>query len=106
MESITAERRKRSLRDERSVRAYGAPLVVFGVLTMLEQVLPPGLYPAFYVVKIATVTATLVYFRGPLGDIRPSLAVVPLAAVVGLVVLAEWLLTDKLVPYPHLGSRA
>jgi hypothetical protein len=21
-------------------------------------------------------------------------------------VLAEWLLTDKLVPYPHLGSRA
>jgi CAAX prenyl protease-like protein len=105
MESVSAEPGKRSPRDERSVWAYGAPVVVFGVLTTFEQVLPSGMYPAFYVVKIATVTATLVYFRGPLGDIRPSLAVVPLAAVIALVVLAEWLLIDKLVPYPHLGSR-
>ena len=105
MESISAEPGQDSLRDARSVWAYGAPLVVFGVLTALEQVLPAGMYPAFYVVKIATVTVTLLYFRGPLGDIRPSMAVVPLAVATGLVVVGEWLLIDKLVPYPHLGSR-
>jgi len=94
-----------TLRTERSLTTYAAPIVVFGVLTALEAYLPAGTYPAFYIGKIAAVTAALVYFRGPLGDIRPSWGVVPLATVIGLAVLAEWLLIDWLVPYPHLGSR-
>jgi CAAX prenyl protease-like protein len=105
MVDTRAEPRRASLREGRSATAYAAPIVVFGVLTGVEGLLPAGAYPVFYIVKIAVVTATLAYFRGPLGDIRPSWAVVPLGAAVGLVVFAEWVLLDHFVPYPHLGTR-
>jgi uncharacterized protein len=100
-----AEPSQASLREGRSATAYVAPVVVFGVLTALEGFLPAGAYPAFYIVKIAAVTAALVCFRGPLGDIRPSWGVVPLGVGVGLVVFAEWVIVDQFVPYPHLGTR-
>src|SRR5215218_3435846 len=86
MVEFTAEPSQPSLRKGRSAGAYAAPIVVFAVLTALEGFLPAGAYPAFYIVKIAAVTAALVYFRGPLGDIRPSWGVVPLGIAVGLVV--------------------
>ena len=105
MVEFTAEPSQPSLREGRSAGAYAAPIVVFAVLTALEGVLPAGAYPAFYIVKIAAVTAALVYFRGPLGDIRPSWGVVPLGVAVGLVVFAEWVIVDRLVSYPHLGTR-
>ena len=100
-----AEPSPASLREGRSATAYAAPIVVFAVLTALEGVLPVSAYPVFYVVKMAAVTAALVYFRGPLGDIRPSWGVVPLGAAVGAVVCAEWVIVDSLVSYPHLGTR-
>jgi uncharacterized protein len=105
MVEFTAEPSQPSLREGRSAGAYAAPIVVFAVLTALEGVLPAGAYPLFYIVKIAAVTAALVYFRGPLGDIRPSWGVVPLGLAVGLVVFAEWVILDRLVSYPHLGTR-
>jgi uncharacterized protein len=105
MVEFTAEPSQPSLRKGRSAGAYAAPIVVFAVLTALEGFLPAGAYPAFYIVKIAAVTAALVYFRGPLGDIRPSWGVVPLGIAVGLVVFAEWIIVDQLVSYPHLGTR-
>jgi CAAX prenyl protease-like protein len=105
MVEFTAEPSQPSLREGRSAGAYAAPIVVFAVLTALEGVLPAGVYPAFYIVKVAAVTAALVYFRGPLGDIRPSWGVVPLGVAVGLVVFAEWVILDRLVSYPHLGTR-
>ena len=100
-----AEPSPASLREGRSATAYAAPIVVFAVLTALEGFLPVSAYPVFYVVKMAAVTAALVYFRGPLGDIRPSWGVVPLGAAVGAVVCAEWVIVDSLVSYPHLGTR-
>src|SRR4051812_4224250 len=105
MTDTSTEPRQTSLRDQRSVFAYAAPVVTFGVLTTLEGYLPAGVYPAAYMVKVAAVTATLAYFRGPLADIRRSWSVVPLAVVVGVVILGEWLLIDRVVPYPHLGTR-
>lgn len=91
--------------DQRSVLAYAAPMVVFGLLTALEPLLPPGAYPVAYIAKATAVTGALVFFRGPLGDIRPSAREVPRAAAVGLMILAEWLLIDTYVRYPHLGTR-
>src|SRR5829696_5120726 len=105
MVEFTAEPSQPSLREGRSAGAYAAPIVVFAVLTALEGFLPAADYPACYIVKIAAVTAALVYFRGPLGDIRPSWDVVPLGVAVGLVVFAEWVILDRLVSYPHLGTR-
>jgi uncharacterized protein len=95
-----------SPRNHRSVTAYAAPMVTFGVLTAVGQFLPTGTYPLFYVVKVAAVTAVLFYFQGPLSEVRPCWAVVPLGAAVGLVIVAQWLLIDRLLPHPHLGSRA
>jgi uncharacterized protein len=105
MVDTRAEPGQPSLREGRSVTGYAAPIVVFAVLTAVEGVLPASAYPVFYLAKMAAVTAALVYFRGPLGDIRPSWGVVPLGAAVGAVVFAEWVVIDHLVPYPHLGSR-
>jgi uncharacterized protein len=105
MMDTTAELTGTRLRDQRSVVAYAAPVVVFGVLTAIEGYVPAGVYPAAYIAKVAAVTGTFAYFRGPLGDIRGSWSVVPLAVVVGGVILGEWLLIDKVMPYPHLGRR-
>jgi uncharacterized protein len=105
MVDARAEPSRASLREGRSVVAYAVPIAVFAVLTALEALLPASAYPVAYIVKIAAVTAALGYFRGPLGDIRPSWRVVPLGAAVGLIVFAEWVIVDQRVPYPHLGVR-
>jgi len=105
MADSVAESGQTGLRAQWSVTAYAAPMVVFGTLTAVESLVPARSYPIYYVAKIAAVTAVLGYFRGPLGDIRPSWAVVPMAAAAGLVIVAQWVVIDQLVPYPHLGTR-
>lgn len=92
-------------RDEISVPAYVAPMVLFGLLTTLEQYLSPAAYPVAYLAKVVVVTAALAYFRGPRRDIVPTGSVVPLGVGLGLVIFAAWVLIDKYVPYPHLGER-
>jgi CAAX prenyl protease-like protein len=105
MADTAAESGQAGLRDQPSVTAYAAPMVVFGALTAVEPFVPAGGYPIYYVAKIAVVSAVLAYFRRPLGDIRLSWAGVPLAAAAGLVIVAQWVLIDRLVSYPHLGTR-
>src|SRR3954464_11600462 len=105
MADSAAESGDTGLRYQRSVTAYAAPIAVFGALTAVESYLPAGGYPIYYVAKIAVVTAVLAWFRGPVGDIRPSWTVVPLAAAAGLVIVVEWVFIDQLVPYPHIGTR-
>jgi hypothetical protein len=92
--------------ETRSFIRYIAPSVVFGVATLLEDHVSHVLYPFVYALKIAAVTGCLLVVRVTLRDIRPSMGVLLPAIVVGLAVFAEWILIDRWLPYPHLGSRA
>ncbi len=94
-----------SARQPSSLLAYVAPSVTFGVFTTLEGYVPAGLYPAMYIAKVCAVTCTLVAFRSTLRDIQVSARAILPAVLVGLFVLAEWILIDQHVPYPHLGTR-
>ncbi len=84
---------------------YWLPLAVFGVFTAIEPYAPAGLYPVAYMGKIAAVTATLFFWREGLADIKPSRRVMLPAVAVGILIMLQWVIIDKLVPYPHLGSR-
>ena len=91
--------------DTRLTLRYVVPTVVFGLFTSLEGYAPTGLYPAVYALKIVAVVASLLVMRQALGDIRPTARVLPAAVLVGLVVCAQWVLLDRWLPYPHLGTR-
>jgi CAAX prenyl protease-like protein len=80
-------------------------MVAFGVLTLGESYLPPAWFPAAYVFKALVVTACLLVWRAPLADIRYDVRVVLPSILLGLVVFVLWVGVDKLVPYPHLGTR-
>lgn len=84
---------------------YWIPLIAFGVLTVGESYLPDAWFPAAYIFKAIVVTACLFIWRAPLADIRPDAGVVLPSVLLGLVVFVLWIGIDKLVPYPHLGSR-
>lgn len=85
--------------------AYWLPMVVFGMLTLGESYVAPAYFPQAYIAKAIVVTAALLIFRRPLADIQFSARVIAPAAVLGLVVCALWIGIDRLVPYPHLGTR-
>lgn len=84
---------------------YWAPIVVFGVLTVIESNLPASIFPLLYIVKAATVTAGLILWRGPLREIRFSPGLIGPSMLIGAVVFVLWIGIDKNVPYPHLGAR-
>lgn len=85
---------------------YAAPMGLFLALTFLEGQFGKALYPLLYAVKVALVTGALLFFRNAWRqEIRPEARVLPAALLVGLLVFAEWVLIDKWVPYPHLGTR-
>lgn len=89
----------------RPATGYIVPMATFLVLTGLESYVPTAWYPWYYAAKIAIVLACLLMFRAPLADLRPDPRVLPLAALTGLAVFALWVGIEKLVPYPHIGSR-
>ena len=89
----------------RLIAGYVAPMAIFLVLTAAESWLPAGWYPLAYACKLAIVCAALLVLREPLSDIRSSGRVVAPSVVVGLLVCVLWVGLEKLVPYPHLGSR-
>lgn len=91
--------------EARALLPYVAPTVVFGLITALEGYAPVSAYPALYIAKVLAVTVALLACRVALRDIRPSWRVLAPATLVGLAVCAEWILIDRLVPYPHVGSR-
>lgn len=84
---------------------YLAPLLVFGVFTAVEGLLPPWLYPWVYAVKIAAVVITLKIAPQGLQRIHPSAREILPACGVGILVFAQWILLDKWIWYPSLGTR-
>ena len=86
-------------------RSYWLPFLVFAVFTALEGYLPASLYPWAYAVKVVAVVVTLAADRRALRAVQPSSQVVVRACAVGVVVFVEWVVLDKLIPYPSLGSR-
>lgn len=85
--------------------AYVVPMALFMALTALEGYAPKQ-YVWLVLAKAVVVTMALVYFRPPWKEIRAEARVLVPAVVVGLVVFAEWVLLDRWIPYPHIGSRA
>lgn len=86
--------------------AYVAPMALFLLLTVAEGKAPLSLYPLLYIGKALLVTVALAVFsRAWRPEIRFEARVLPAAVLVGLVTLAEWVLIDRFVPYPHLGTR-
>ncbi|MES2465111.1 MAG: CAAX prenyl protease-related protein [Armatimonadota bacterium] len=85
---------------------YVAPMFLFLLLTFAEGKVPKEWYIGVYALKAVLVTAALVVFsRAWRHEIKPEARVLPLAFLVGIAVCAEWVLLDKLIPYPHLGER-
>ena len=84
---------------------YWIPMVAFGVLTVGESYLEPAWFPAAYILKALIVTACLLIWRRPLADIRFDGRVLLSSIVIGLIVFVAWVGIDKLVPYPHIGTR-
>lgn len=80
-------------------------MVVFGVFTTAEGYAPTAWYPWLYLAKIIAVVATLALLPHSLRDIRPSWKVVLPAVAVGLLIFGQWILLDRWIPYPHLGTR-
>ncbi|GAB4461782.1 MAG: CAAX prenyl protease-related protein [Armatimonadaceae bacterium] len=84
---------------------YAAPMILFLVLTYAEGKIE-GFYPLAYTLKVAIVTGALLYFRRAWQhEIRMEAKVLLPAVGIGLVTLAEWILLDKWIPYPALGTR-
>jgi len=85
--------------------AYVLPVVVFGLMTALEGYAPREYYPWIYLAKVIVVTIVLVACRRSWGDMRPTIDVLPIAVLVGLAVFVQWVALDKLIAYPHIGTR-
>lgn len=85
--------------------AYVAPMAAFMLLSAAESAVPKAYYVWLYFAKVVVVTAALLWFREPWKDIRPRTNLLVPAVIVGLLVFIEWVLIDKWIPYPHLGSR-
>jgi CAAX prenyl protease-like protein len=84
---------------------YWAPIVLFGVLTVIDSYVPPAWFPAAYLAKVVVVTTALLWYRKPHAEIRADGRVIVPSVLVGLVVFALWIGVDKAVAYPHLGTR-
>lgn len=81
-------------------------MALFLLLTFAEGKAPRDWYVAVYGVKMLAVTAALWLCRKAWqAEIKPDARVLPIALFTGLAVFAEWVLLDKWVPYPHLGTR-
>jgi CAAX prenyl protease-like protein len=85
--------------------AYVLPVVVFALMTALEGYAPREYYPWIYLAKVILVTIVLVVCRRSWSDMRPTIDVLPVAVLVGLAVIVQWVALDKLIAYPHIGTR-
>lgn len=92
-------------KETRSWVPYVAPMALFLLLTMAEGHSPPAWYPLLYTAKAAVVTIALfVCARAWRQELRFEARVLPIAILVGLLVLGEWIALDKLA-YPRFGTR-
>lgn len=90
---------------QESTLPYWIPIIAFALLTAGESYLPVAWFPIAYAVKALVVTACLLIWREPLRDIRFSAGTIVPSVLIGLGVCAAWIYLDKLIPYPHLGTR-
>jgi uncharacterized protein len=100
-QTVEAEPRRAG---QSSWMAYVIPMALFMGLTFVEGY-APKYYIWIYFAKVLLVSASLFVFRGVWKDIRPDSRVILPAVLIGLLVFAEWVWLDKLIPYPHLGKR-
>jgi CAAX prenyl protease-like protein len=84
---------------------YWVPIVLFGVLTVIDSRVPAAWFPAAYLAKALIVTTGLVVLRRPLSDIRLDLRVLAPSILIGLAVCALWIGIDREIPYTHIGAR-
>ncbi len=89
----------------RALIEYVAPIAVFAVFTACEQYIPRSFFALAYGLKACAVTVALLVCRGPLSDIRPTRNGFGASVLIGLAVFVAWVALDKLVPYPHIGTR-
>lgn len=85
---------------------YWLPMVVFGVLTYAEGRVSAEWFAPYYILKAALVTATLLVFRAPLRDIRPTASLIVPSVAIGVAVFVLWVVIHEWVPYPQIGSRS
>lgn len=85
---------------------YVAPMAAFLILTTIESAAPEQYHLGFELAKGVVVTGLLLLFPVLRKEIQPRSRVLPLAILVGVAVFVEWVLLDKWIPYPHLGSRS
>jgi CAAX prenyl protease-like protein len=81
-------------------------MVLFGALTFAESYLDPAWFPLAYILKAVLVTAALVRLRRPYAAFRYDRRLILPSVGIGLLVFALWIWIDKVVPYPHFGSRS
>ena len=88
-----------------NARSYWLPFFIFALFTTIEGYLPVRLYPWAYTLKMVTITTVLLLNRRALLAIKPSWSGLKRALVVGIVVFVQWIVLDRVIPYPHIGSR-
>ncbi len=85
---------------------YVAPMVLFLLFTLVEGQLPKSWYVPLYMAKAVLVSIVLfAVSKAWRHEIKPEMRFVPIALLVGMAVFAEWVLLDKWIPYPYLGTR-
>ncbi len=95
-----------SQKDNRHWLAYVVPMVIFMVFTALIEPKFKDHYVLIYSIKTVCVTAALWAYRRIFREIQPDLKVVPLAVIVGLLTLVEWIVVDRYTPHlAILGTR-
>lgn len=83
--------------------AYVLPMVAFVALTAIEGSSPLS-YPVTYALKITLVAALAFACRSAWKDLQLNARALLAGVLVGLVVLAEWILVTKFVPGSSYGS--
>ena len=81
-------------------------MVVFGVLTYAEGRVSAEWFAPYDILTAALVTATLLVFRAPLRDIRPTASLIVPSVAIGVAVFVLWVVIHEWVPYPQIGSRS
>ncbi|MBC7528677.1 MAG: CAAX prenyl protease-related protein [Chthonomonadaceae bacterium] len=86
--------------------AYVVPMAIFMLFTGLIEPQFKTYYVAIYSLKILCVTVALLAYRRVWSEIKPDFKVVPIAVIVGLLTLVEWIIVDHYTPHlKFLGTR-
>ena len=86
---------------------YAAPFVLFLILTQIEGLGGPRLYPIFYTAKIIIIAALLAAGRRFYTEFKPDAHLIAPAIGIGVALCVLWVLVDGVTPhFAFLGKRA